>query len=86
MLYILLPLRWNVRTQIGFGKIGGLGRGAVGAEDVGLEGDTELLELIAGTFDHGPVGIGTHDNGDFLHDSQHSLKKITGYLCGRSYR
>ena len=38
-----------------FGKVRSGGRGAVSAEDVGFVRDTELLELVAGTLDDGPV-------------------------------
>ena len=41
--------------------------GPVGAEDVGLPGNFQLLELGAGGLDHRPVGVGAEDDGYFFH-------------------
>ena len=59
------------------GEVRGGGGGAVGAQNVGLIGDAEVLELGAGPFDHRPIGVGAHDDGDFFH-SDPPLENKTG--------
>ena len=63
-----------------FGKVGGSGGGAVGAEDMGLEGDAKALELLTGSLHHRPVGIRAHDDSDFFHQNLSFVKKDSGYL------
>ena len=59
-----------------FSELRRSGGGAVGAEDVGLVGDGELLQLPAGPLDHGPIAVGAHDDGDFFHKSTPFVKKF----------
>ena len=58
----------------GAGKLRRLGGGAVGAENVGLIGDAEGLELLAGTLYNGPVRVASHNDCYFFHAIL--LKKI----------
>ena len=50
----------------GPGKFRGGGRGAVGAENVGLKGNAELLQLGTGTLYYRPVAIRAHDHSHFF--------------------
>ena len=56
------------------GEVRGGGGGAVGAENVGLIGDAEGLELLTGTFYNGPVRVASHNDCYFFHAIL--LKKI----------
>ena len=56
------------------GEVRGGGGGAVGAENVGLIGDAEGLELLAGTLYNGPVRVASHNDCYFFHAIL--LKKI----------
>ena len=50
----------------GLGELSRLGRRPVGAEDMGLIGDVQGVQLGTGPFDHGPVTVAAHDDGNFF--------------------
>ena len=51
------------------GKIRCGSRRTVGTENMGLKGDPQLIQLDAGSFDDGPIGIRAHNDGYFFHCS-----------------
>ena len=64
----------TLKPRISVIGVGGGGGGAVGAENVGLIGDAEGLELLAGTLYNGPVRVASHNDCYFFHAIL--LKKI----------